>query len=146
MRFGLHYLNTYVPEADGPVPQLYGHLTQQIQEAEALGFDDAWVTEHHFHEFGGQISQPPVFLAAVYGGYFGAGLSVILLAVLGLVLPDSLTRLNALKQAVSFCTNTPVNITIGITSAAMPTADAALNFPRLNCGKMRVRAIAAPAI
>ena len=25
----------------------------------------------------------PVFLAAIYGGYFGAGLSVIVLAVLG---------------------------------------------------------------
>ena len=47
----------------------------------------------------------PVGLAAIYGGYFGAGLSVIVLAVLGLVLDDSLTRLNALKQAVSFSIN-----------------------------------------
>lgn len=48
----------------------------------------------------------PVFVAAIYGGYFGAGLSVIVLAVLGLVLDDSLTRLNALKQALAFATNT----------------------------------------
>jgi uncharacterized protein len=47
----------------------------------------------------------PVGLAAVYGGYFGAGLSVIILAVLGLVLEDNLTRLNALKQAIAFSTN-----------------------------------------
>jgi uncharacterized membrane protein YfcA len=47
----------------------------------------------------------PVFLAAIYGGYFGAGLSVIVLAVLGLVLNDSLTRLNALKQCIAFATN-----------------------------------------
>ena len=47
----------------------------------------------------------PVGLAAVYGGYFGAGVSVIILATLGLVLEDSLTRLNALKQAVAFSTN-----------------------------------------
>lgn len=47
----------------------------------------------------------PVGLAAIYGGYFGAGLSVIVLAVLGLLLHDSLTRLNALKQAISFCVN-----------------------------------------
>jgi len=47
----------------------------------------------------------PVFLAAIYGGYFGAGLSVIILAVLGLVLNDSLTRLNALKQGIAFGTN-----------------------------------------
>ncbi|GAB4579307.1 MAG: sulfite exporter TauE/SafE family protein [Anaerolineales bacterium] len=47
----------------------------------------------------------PVGLAAVYGGYFGAGLSVIVLAVLGLFLEDSLTRLNGLKQAIAFSTN-----------------------------------------
>jgi uncharacterized membrane protein YfcA len=47
----------------------------------------------------------PVFLASIYGGYFGAGLSVIVLAVLGLVLTDTLTRLNALKQVLSFCIN-----------------------------------------
>jgi uncharacterized membrane protein YfcA len=47
----------------------------------------------------------PVGLAAIYGGYFGAGLSVIVLAVLGLALEDSLTRLNALKQAIAFGTN-----------------------------------------
>jgi uncharacterized protein len=47
----------------------------------------------------------PVGLAAVYGGYFGAGVSVIVLAVLGLVLDDNLTRLNALKQVVSFSIN-----------------------------------------
>ncbi len=48
----------------------------------------------------------PVFVAAIYGGYFGAGLSVIVLAVLGLILDDVLTRLNALKQAISFSVNT----------------------------------------
>lgn len=47
----------------------------------------------------------PVGCAAVYGGYFGAGLGVILLAILGLFLDDSLTRLNALKQALSFSAN-----------------------------------------
>ena len=47
----------------------------------------------------------PVFAASVYGGYFGAGLSVIVLAALGLVVSDSLTRLNAVKQAVGFAAN-----------------------------------------
>lgn len=47
----------------------------------------------------------PVAAAAVYGGYFGAGLSVIFLAVLGLTLADSLTRLNALKQALALAAN-----------------------------------------
>jgi len=47
----------------------------------------------------------PVGLAAVYGGYFGAGLSVIILAVLGLFIDDNLTRLNALKQCISLAAN-----------------------------------------
>lgn len=47
----------------------------------------------------------PVFLAAIYGGYFGAGLSVIVLAVLGLVIDDTLTRLNGLKQIIAFAVN-----------------------------------------
>jgi uncharacterized membrane protein YfcA len=47
----------------------------------------------------------PIGLAAIYGGYFGAGLSVIVLSVLGLTMDDTLTRLNALKQAVSFSAN-----------------------------------------
>ena len=48
----------------------------------------------------------PVAMAAVYGGYFGAGLSVIVLAALGLTIDDSLTRLNALKQAIALTVNT----------------------------------------
>jgi uncharacterized protein len=47
----------------------------------------------------------PISLAAIYGGYFGAGLSVIVLTVLGLLLDDSLKRLNAAKQAISFSVN-----------------------------------------
>jgi uncharacterized protein len=47
----------------------------------------------------------PVALAAVYGGYFGAGLGVIVLAVLAVVIDDSLSRLNALKQLVSLAVN-----------------------------------------
>ena len=51
------------------------------------------------------ITWLPVGLASIYGGYFGAGLSVIVLSALGLTLEDSLTRLNALKQAVAFSVN-----------------------------------------
>jgi uncharacterized protein len=47
----------------------------------------------------------PIIPAALYGGYFGAGVSIMVLAVLGMALPDTLTRLNALKQAVAFSIN-----------------------------------------
>jgi uncharacterized protein len=46
-----------------------------------------------------------VIPATVYGGYFGAGLGVILLSVLGLTLNDDLIRLNALKQTLSLSAN-----------------------------------------
>jgi uncharacterized membrane protein YfcA len=47
----------------------------------------------------------PITISAIYGGYFGAGLSVIVLAVLGVFYDDSLTRLNAFKQCISFSIN-----------------------------------------
>ncbi len=51
------------------------------------------------------VAMALVFVATIYGGYFGAGISVIVLAVLGLVIDDSLTRLNALKHVVTFSAN-----------------------------------------
>lgn len=42
---------------------------------------------------------------SVYGGYFGAGLGIMLLAVLGLVCTDTLARLNASKQLLSAVVN-----------------------------------------
>jgi uncharacterized membrane protein YfcA len=46
-----------------------------------------------------------VFLAAIYGGFFGAGLGIMLLAILGVFLDDSLIRLNALKSALALVIN-----------------------------------------
>ena len=46
-----------------------------------------------------------VFAAAVYGGFFGAGLGIVLLAILGLFHAGPLARVNALKQALSFVVN-----------------------------------------
>ena len=67
-------------------------LVRRSQRAGTTSTSETWATL-------------PVGLAAIYGGYFGAGLSVIVLAVLGLTLDDTLTRLNALKQGVSFSVN-----------------------------------------
>jgi uncharacterized membrane protein YfcA len=46
-----------------------------------------------------------VGLGAVYGSYFGAGLGVLLLAVLGILVADDLQRLNALKGVLSLVVN-----------------------------------------
>ena len=42
-----------------------------------------------------------LFVATVYGGYFGAGLGIVILALLGALLPDDMQRLNALKGLLS---------------------------------------------
>jgi len=68
----------------------------------------AWLTRRMGESHGARLEKLtwlPVSLASVYGGYFGAGLSVIVLSALGLTLEDTLTRLNALKQAVAFSVN-----------------------------------------
>ncbi|MGH3586709.1 MAG: sulfite exporter TauE/SafE family protein [Pseudonocardia sp.] len=44
---------------------------------------------------------PAVFLGAIYGGYFGGALGVILVAVLALTAHDDLRRLNAVKGMLS---------------------------------------------
>lgn len=45
------------------------------------------------------------FLGSIYGGYFGAGLGVLMLAFLGMFLGESLQRLNALKGLLSLVIN-----------------------------------------
>jgi alkanesulfonate monooxygenase SsuD/methylene tetrahydromethanopterin reductase-like flavin-dependent oxidoreductase (luciferase family) len=64
MRFGAHFLPTYVPELDGTGPEFYRRMFEQFELLDALGFQDAWVTEHHFDEYGGMVPHPPTFLAA----------------------------------------------------------------------------------
>jgi uncharacterized membrane protein YfcA len=48
--------------------------------------------------------------AAVYGGFFSAGMSVIVLAVLALTMDDTFTRLNALKQVTAFAVNVAASV------------------------------------
>ena len=68
----------------------------------------AWVAGHRPQGVEGRT--PPellvaVFVLAIYGAYFGAGLGIITLAVLGILLPDDLHRSNALKGLLSAIIN-----------------------------------------
>ena len=56
-------------------------------------------------EHPGWEAQLAIGLGAVYGSYFGAGLGVVMLAVLGLLVADDLQRLNALKGMLSLVIN-----------------------------------------
>lgn len=46
-----------------------------------------------------------VYATAIYGGYFGAAQSVLLIAILGVFIPDDLQRLNGLKNVLAFTVN-----------------------------------------
>jgi len=79
--FGAHYLPTYMPEQDGPPDVYYNSLFEQIELLDELGYDHVWVTEHHFHHYGGMIPDPPTFLAAAARSttriHLGVAVSVI---------------------------------------------------------------------
>ncbi|MGK2939827.1 MAG: sulfite exporter TauE/SafE family protein [Solirubrobacteraceae bacterium] len=46
-----------------------------------------------------------VFVAGIYGGYFGAAQGILLLALLGMALPDDLHRINAFKNVLAGLVN-----------------------------------------
>ncbi|NNN08805.1 MAG: sulfite exporter TauE/SafE family protein [Acidimicrobiaceae bacterium] len=51
-----------------------------------------------------------IFIASVYGGYFGAGLGIVLLAVMALTLPYDINVLQGLRVALSLLINTIAGI------------------------------------
>jgi uncharacterized membrane protein YfcA len=53
-------------------------------------------------------------LTCIYGGYFGAGLGIVLLAVLGTLLHEDLQRLNALKGALSFVVGVVAAVAVAV--------------------------------
>jgi uncharacterized membrane protein YfcA len=65
-----------------------------------------WVERRRGQRPPGRVPlQLATFSAAVYGAYFGAGLGVILLAVLGVLIAETLPRLNAVKAYLSLVIN-----------------------------------------
>jgi alkanesulfonate monooxygenase SsuD/methylene tetrahydromethanopterin reductase-like flavin-dependent oxidoreductase (luciferase family) len=64
MKFGLFAVADHYPgELPRTVARFYDELLEQVEAADALGFDSFWVAEHHFHEYGA-IPRPPVWMAA----------------------------------------------------------------------------------
>lgn len=70
----------------------------------------AWVARRH-GETGGMGYHgawwvwPLVLLAGVYGGYFGAAQGVLLMAIMGIGIPETLQRLNAVKNVLALVVN-----------------------------------------
>ncbi|HEY1815118.1 MAG TPA: sulfite exporter TauE/SafE family protein [Kofleriaceae bacterium] len=73
-----------------------------------LGVQDrlrAWLAQRAGHGRSELMATVLVAIASIYGGYFGAGLGIIVLAVLGVVVEDTFTRLNAFKQFTTLVVN-----------------------------------------
>ncbi|MEU3078472.1 sulfite exporter TauE/SafE family protein [Streptomyces laurentii] len=60
-------------------------------------------TEAHPH--GGAALLVGFFLASIYGGYFGAAQGVLYISLMGLLLNDTLQRINAVKNVLSAVVN-----------------------------------------
>ena len=46
-----------------------------------------------------------MYCVTIYGGYFGAAMGIIVMAALGVLLPDDIQRSNALKGIIALVTN-----------------------------------------
>ncbi|MBO8188407.1 sulfite exporter TauE/SafE family protein [Streptomyces spirodelae] len=57
------------------------------------------------HPHGGATLQGGILCASAYGGYFGAAQGVIYLALMGLLIPDDLQRINAVKNVLGAVVN-----------------------------------------
>jgi uncharacterized membrane protein YfcA len=55
-----------------------------------------------------------MFVTGVYGGYFGAAVSVMVLALLAITVDDTLQRLNAVKVPIAGCMNLVAGIAFAI--------------------------------
>jgi uncharacterized membrane protein YfcA len=67
-----------------------------------------------------------LFVVGVYGGYFGAAQGILLLALLGLALPESLQRINALKNVLAGLTNLVAGVVFLIAASHLSWAAAGL--------------------
>jgi uncharacterized protein len=96
-----------------------------------LGAQDrlrAWLTSRSHGGRSELAATALVAAASIYGGYFGAGLGIIVLGVLGVVIDDEFKRLNAFKQfttlvvnataAIAFVIIAPLDWTIVLVMAA----------------------------
>lgn len=67
-----------------------------------------------------------VLLISVYGGYFGAAIGVLLIAVLGLFLRDTLQRTNALKTSLAVVVNGMASVAFAVFGPVVWSAAAVL--------------------
>jgi uncharacterized membrane protein YfcA len=72
---------------------------------------------------GGPLLYVGIYVAGVYGGYFGAAQGVLLIAVMGLLLDEHLQRINAAKNVLAMLVNAVAAVVfIAVTDVAWAAA------------------------
>jgi uncharacterized membrane protein YfcA len=74
------------------------------------------------------------FAAGIYGGYFGGGLGVVLLTVLGLALDDELNRINGLRGVLAMLVNSIAVVVFAVSADVQWRAAAILAVAALGGG------------
>jgi len=90
-----------------------------------------WLTRrlagHHAHPLNARGALPlSLFVVGVYGGYFGAAQGILILALLGLTLPDPLQRINAIKNVLAGLTNAIAGVVFLVAASLVTWAVAGL--------------------
>ncbi|HCL65779.1 MAG TPA: hypothetical protein DIC56_13260 [Rhizobium sp.] len=88
------------------------------------------LNEHPSHPLASAVSQ---FFMAVYGGFFGAGMGIMMLAILGVTLGGNYHRLNALKNLLSIVIAT-VAIAVFVSGGVVVWAKAVVMIPAVALG------------
>lgn len=80
-----------------PVPALIGFATALFAAAPMLG---RWSIQRHA-SIAGKGALPALILCSVYGGFFGAGLGILLSAVISLSEPQDIRKVKVLKNLIA---------------------------------------------
>lgn len=99
-----------------PAAERYRLAAEQIVHAERLGFDAAWVAQHHFHEHEGGLPSPFVFL-----GHVAARTSRIRLATGIITLPLELP-VRVAEDAIVLDLISGGRLELGVGNGGNPTA------------------------
>ncbi len=83
-----------------------------------------WIDGHRSETaHGGVALWAGIFVAGIYGGYFGAAQGVLLMALMAVFLDDSLQRLNGVKNVLALVVNLVAAIFfVAVTHVAWPVA------------------------
>ena len=130
MNFGLYFLPAFDPEVHVDATTLYGQIIEQVVLAETLGFESAWISEHHFSDYGGDIPNPPLFMMAL-----AQQTSRIRLGSAGVALPIN-RPLNTAEQLAMVDVASGGRVDIGVVRAFLNYEYEALN---VDMGESRER-------